>query len=178
LAFSKEQKAAMIADYEQWLNQSQAVFLMAYANMRQSYVDTLRAKVRDAGGELHVVKNTLFKRVLDQAGMQQPAEFFEGTTIATFAFTDAAGMAKVINESMVRQEVFKVKGGYLGKNAVSEAQLKALADLPPLPVMRAMLLGTLLAPASKLVRTVAEPARSLARVFKAYSEREAAPVAG
>ena len=176
MAFTKEQKAAMTADYEQWLNKSQAVFLMAFSNMQQNSVDALRAKVRDAGGELHVVKNTLFKRVLDQAGMQQSVEFFEGTTIATFAFTDAAGMAKVINESLARQEVFKVKGGYLGKSMVSEAQLKALADLPPLPVIRAMLLGTLLAPASKLVRTVAEPARSLARVFKAYSE--AAPAAG
>jgi len=43
--------------------------------------------------------------------------------------------------------------------------------LPSLPVMRATLLGTISAPASKLVRTLAEPARSLASVVKAYSEK-------
>jgi len=53
--------------------------------------------------------------------------------------------------------------------------VKALADLPPLPVMQATLLGVISAPATKLVRTLAEPARSMAAVVKAYSEK--APVA-
>jgi large subunit ribosomal protein L10 len=60
---------------------------------------------------------------------------------------------------------------------MSPAQVKALADLPPLPVVRAQLLGVLQAPASKLVRTIAEPGRSIAGVIKAYSEREQAPAA-
>ena len=52
----------------------------------------------------------------------------------------------------------------------------ALASLPPLPVMRAQLLGILQAPAGKLVRTLAEPGRQLAYVVKAFSEKTA-PVA-
>jgi len=68
-----------------------------------------------------------------------------------------------------------VKGGFLGKVIISETQVKALADLPPLPVMQATLLGVISAPATKLVRTLAEPARSMAAVVKAYSEK--APVA-
>ncbi len=70
-------------------------------------------------------------------------------------------------------EVFKVKGGYLGVEKLSSAQVKSLADLPPLPVMRATLLGVLQAPAGKLVRTLAEPARGLASVVRAYSEKSA-----
>ncbi len=50
-------------------------------------------------------------------------------------------------------------------------QVKALAELPPLPVVRAQLLGVLQAPASKLVRTIAEPARSLAFVVRAYADK-------
>jgi large subunit ribosomal protein L10 len=57
---------------------------------------------------------------------------------------------------------------------ISPDQIKALADLPPLPVMRAMLLGTILAPASKLVRTLAEPGRSIAAVVKAYADKDSA----
>ena len=56
----------------------------------------------------------------------------------------------------------------------SADEIKMLADLPPLPVMRARILGILNAPASKLVRTLAEPARQIAAVVKAYSEQGAA----
>ncbi len=66
----------------------------------------------------------------------------------------------------------------LGTEYLTIEQVKALAELPPLPIMRAKLLGVLQAPASQLVRTLVEPARSLAAVFKAYSEKEAAPAAG
>ena len=71
----------------------------------------------------------------------------------------------------------KIKGGYLEKQVMTAQGVTALADLPPLPVMRATLLGTILAPASQLVRTLAEPGRQVAAVLKAYADREAAPEA-
>ena len=52
--------------------------------------------------------------------------------------------------------------------SLNTAQVKILAELPPLPVMRARLLGALQAPAGKLVRTIAESARGLAGVIKAF----------
>jgi large subunit ribosomal protein L10 len=61
---------------------------------------------------------------------------------------------------------------------ISAADVKALADMPPLPVVRAQLLGVLSAPAAKLVRTINEPARGLAAVIKAHSDKtEEAPAA-
>jgi large subunit ribosomal protein L10 len=63
----------------------------------------------------------------------------------------------------------------LEKQALTPDGVKALAELPPLPVVRAQLLGTLLAPAGKLVRTLAEPGRMIAAVIKAHAELEAAP---
>ena len=60
----------------------------------------------------------------------------------------------------------------MGGKSLSAAQVKSLADMPPLPVMRATLLGVLQAPASKLVRTLAEPARGLAAVIKAFTQRK------
>jgi large subunit ribosomal protein L10 len=180
LAFTKEEKDKIVAQYTQWLNNSQAVFVMQYNRMNQKPLDTMRAKIRENGGELHVIKNTLFKLVLDQAHATYPKDFMEKSNIVVFAHRDAAGMAKAVNEATQRQEIFKVKGGYLGRQFISAAEVQSLAELPPLPVMRARLLGTLLAPAGRLVRTLAEPARSLAGIFKAYSEKEqgAAPVAG
>jgi large subunit ribosomal protein L10 len=177
LAFTKEHKAEILARYEKWFDQSQAVYVLSFNKMNQKTVDTVRAKIRDAGGEIHVVKNTLFKLVLDGKKLPSPKGFMENCNIVAFAHTDPPTMAKLLSEATNKSEIIQIKGGYLGKQQISTAQIKALADLPPLPVLRASLLGMLQAPASQLARTLAEPARSLAGVFKAYSEREAAPAA-
>jgi len=72
---------------------------------------------------------------------------------------------------MKSADAIKLKGGFLDKQTLSAAQVKALADLPPLPVVRAQLLGVLQAPAGKLVRTLARTCPSLASVLRAYSEK-------
>lgn len=170
MAFTKKQKGAMTTQYEEWLQKSQAVYALNYVSMNMKAIDDFRAKVRDAGGEAHLVKNTLFVRALKAQGFPE-APFFEGTSLVGFAFNDAAALAKTFTDATKGSETVKVKGGFLGKELISDKQVKALADLPALPVMRATLLGVLNAPASKLVRTLAEPARSLAAVVKAHSEK-------
>jgi len=168
LAFTKEEKQQMMVEYRGWVSKSQAVFLMEYGKMTQKDIDTVRAKAREAGGEMHIVKNTLFGKVLDEMGIEH-GQMLEKTTLVGFAFNDPPTLAKVVNET-TKSDVFKVKGALMGGKTLNPAQVKALADMPPLPVMRAQLLGVLLAPASKLVRTIAEPGRSIAGVLKAYSE--------
>lgn len=177
MAFTKEEKTKMIAQYEDWLVRSQAVFMLEFTKMNMKEIDGMRAKAREAGSEMHVVKNTIFSLALDRVGAETK-ETLEKTTLVGFAFNDAPSLAKIVNEA-ARTDIFKVKGGLLGKRAITVDEVKALADMPPLPVVRAQLLGVFLAPASKLVRTLAEPARGLAAVVKAYSEREqeAAPAA-
>jgi large subunit ribosomal protein L10 len=170
LAFTKNKKGEMIADYEKWLDRSQAVFVLSYDKMNMKEIDTFRAKVREAGSETHLVKNTLFERVLENKGFPK-SEYFETTSMVGFAFGDIASLAKVFTETAKGSEVIRVKGGFLGKEQLSDRQIKELADLPPMPVMRGILLGVISAPATKFVRTLAEPARSMAAVVKAYSEK-------
>ena len=90
------------------------------------------------------------------------------------AFSDPASTAKALTDATKGLGFIKVKGGFMGSQALSAAQIKALAEMPPLPVVRAQLLGVLQAPAGKLVRTIAEPARGLAAVLKAFSEKATA----
>jgi len=174
LAFTKEEKSKMVTQYGDWLSRSEAVFLVEYKGMRMKDIDILRAKARESGAEMHVVKNTLFNLALTQAGMTLPEKLMDGTTVAGFAFSDPPALAKLLNDAMKNTEMFKVKGGMLGRQAIGSAQVKSLADLPPLPVIQAKLLGTLLAPASRLVRTLAEPGRSIASVLKAYVDSQSA----
>jgi len=175
LAISRERKNEVVAQYGEWAGRSKASFLAEYKGLTMKQIDELRSKLRDIGGEFHIVKNTLGELAFKQAGMPLPQGFFEGSTAICFAFEDPATMAKVFTEYARTAEALKVKGGYLGKDAITAEQVKSLAELPPLPVVRAQLMGTILTPASQLARILAEPARQVAAVFKAYAEREAAP---
>jgi large subunit ribosomal protein L10 len=173
LAFTKKQKAEMMAQYTDWLKKSQAVFIVKFNMMTMKDVDALRAKAREAGNEVHVVKNTLFGRSLDEVGLQH-SETFEGSSLVGFAFSDPPSLAKVLSDAAKASEMFALKGGYMGTELLQAAQVKALADLPPLPIMRARLMGLLNTPATQITRTLAEPARRMAFLIKAHSEQPAA----
>jgi len=172
LAFTKQEKRQIVAQYSEWIDKSKGVFVLEYSKMNMATVSEARAKLRENDGTLHVVKNRLFKRVLDEKGYRYDENFWEGNNVVVFAFEDAPSVAKAIQEILKGRETFKLRSGYLDKASLTVQQVKALADLPTLPVMRAMLMGTLLAPASQLVRTLAEPARGLAAVIKANSEKQ------
>jgi large subunit ribosomal protein L10 len=171
LALSKQKKNEVLDQYKDWLKNSQAVILVEYTGATMKNMESIRDKVRESGGEFHVVKNTLVKLALEASGYAIPEGLLENSSAASFAFTDPAGTAKALSEAAKGLEAIKVKGGYMGTEVLDAARVKALADLPPLPVVRGQLLGVLQAPAGKLVRTIAEPARSLASVFRAYSEK-------
>ena len=171
MAVSKERKQEVLAIYEGWLKKSQAVILVEYTGAKMKDLDGIRAKVRESGGEFHVLKNTLARRAFSASGMEFPKDYLEKSTAVSFAFTDPASTAKALTDAVKGKEFIKVKGGFMSGQSLNAAQVKALSDMPPLPVVRAQLLGVLQAPAGKLVRTIAEPARGLAAVIKAFAEK-------
>lgn len=171
MALTRQKKEQVLAQYQEWIDNSQAVVLVEYTGIKMASLDTIRAKLRETGGEFHVIKNTFARKIFEANGMTIPAGYLKKSTAVAFAFKDAAATTKALTEATVKMEAIKLKGGFLGKQALTVAQVKSLAELPPLPVVRAQLLGTLQAPASKLVRTIAEPARSLASVFRAYADQ-------
>lgn len=171
MAISKERKEEVLTTYADWMKRSQAVILVEYTGVKMKDLDNIRNKVRESGGEFHVVKNTLARRAFADNGMKVPDDLLVKSTAVSFAFTDPASTAKALREATKGNEFVKVKGGFMSGQALNAAQVTALADMPPLPVVRAQLLGVLQAPAGKLVRTIAEPARGLAAVVKAFAEK-------
>ncbi len=171
MALSRNEKEKVLEQYTEWFGRSQAMILTEYTGVSVKELDVIRAKVRETGGEFHVVKNTIARKVMANAGYEIPADYLVKSTAITFAFTDAASTTKALIDATKTSETVKLKGGILDGRTLSAAQVKALAELPSLPVVRAQLLGTILAPASKLVRTLNEPARSLASVIRAHADK-------
>ena len=171
MAVSKARKEEVLAVYSDWLKKSQAVIMVEYTGAKMKDLDNIRAKIRESGGEFHVLKNTLARRAFTDNGMDFPQDFLVNSTAVSFAFTDPASTAKALSDASKGLEAIKVKGGFMDGQVLDSNQVKALASMPPLPVVRAQLLGVLQAPAGKLVRTIAEPARGLAAVIKAFTEK-------
>ena len=177
MAITKEKKQEMVAQYGDWFDKSQAIILTEYIGMKMKNLDELRARVREVGGEFHICKNTLLKRVLDEAGMEIKGEHFIKTTAVGFAFEDAPALAKVMTDYAKESGLLNIKAGYLDGRLMSSSDVSSLANVPPLPVMRATLLSTILAPATQLVRTLSEPGRQIAAVLKAYADADVSPEA-
>ena len=174
MAITKQRKQELMQQYEQWLDRSKGLILAEYTGMTVKEVDALRLKMREVGAEFHIVKNTLGRKALAQAGMEFPAGHMDGSTAIVFAFQDPPAVAKAITEFARTSDFLKLKGGFLGKQAFNAEGVKSLADMPPLPVMRAQLLGLLQTPATRVASVVAGSVRQIVNVVKAYSETQPA----
>ncbi len=175
MALSKEKKEELVALYESWIKDSEAIYLTEYSGLDMSAIDDLRAKVREAGGEFHIMKNRLGKLAFASAGYEIPEDYLTGSTAVGLAMEDAPGVAKVISDFAKKAEMVKIKGGFFEGEHYSADQIKKLATLPPLPVVRGQLLAMFNAPATKLSRLLAEPGRQVAQVLKAYADSGAGP---
>ena len=168
---SKQRRGELIAEYAEWFKRSQAIILASYQGVPTKDLYRLRSKVHEAQGELHVVKNTLAARALTEAGLPAPVEMLTGSVIMSFGFSDPAAVAKAVTAFAGEVQNFKVKGGLVGNRVIDPAGVKALAELPPRPVLLGGLVATLQGPMSQLVNVINAPMRELAQVLKARSEQ-------
>ena len=174
MAISKQQKQELIEQYKNWLEASDGLVLANYHNLSVNDITELRKEIRASGGEFHVVKNTLAKRAFEESGREIMEGVFSGTTAMGVSYDNPTGLAKALKTFAKANGTIEIKSGYLADRLVTADEINALADLPSLDEMRAMLLSTIAAPASQVVRTLAEPGRQVAAVLKAYSEQEPA----
>jgi large subunit ribosomal protein L10 len=168
---SKERRGELIAEYTAWFKQSQAVVIASYQGVGTAELYRLRSKIHEAQGDLHVVKNTLAGIALKNAGLPVPEKMLTGSAIVGFCFGDPAAVAKAMTAFAGEVQKFEIKGGVLGNRIIDANGVKALADLPPRPVLLGGLVATIQGPMSQLVNIINAPMRELAQVLKARSEQ-------
>lgn len=173
MAISREQKEKMVADYVDRMSRSQALILADYRGLTVSHMTDLRRKLRESDGQFQVVKNSLFERALEEAGLPIPVEALDGPVAVGYCLTDAPPVAKAVMDFAKESGILEVKAAILGQNILDLDGVKGLADLPPREVLLAQLVGAVQGPMSSLASTLAAPMRELVQVLQARSEQDA-----
>ena len=172
MAISRNRKEELVAQYVELLQQSKGYFLVDYQGIGVQQMEQLRADVREADGAFHVTKNTLLQLALEEIGQPVPAELLSGQTATGFALGELPALAKALVEFADEDERFALKGGAMGMEQLTTAQIEALADLPSLDELRAQSIGLINGPAQGLTSTVANGVRQLINVINAYAQEE------
>jgi large subunit ribosomal protein L10 len=169
LGLSLEQKQAVVAEVASKLAGAQAVIVAEYRGLDVGRVTQLRAKARKSGLYLRVLKNTLARRAIRGTPFEKLAERMVGPLMYGIAQDPVAG-AKVLSEFAKENELFVIRGGAMANTVMSEKDVKALALLPSREELLAKLMGTMLAPVAKLVRTMNEVPGKFVRTLAAYRD--------
>jgi large subunit ribosomal protein L10 len=177
LAISRERKELLVETYRGLVEESRGLIVTGYVGLTVNDTETLRAKIREVGGEFHIVKNSLIQLAMEQAGVSAPDGTFDGTTAIGFADADIPSVAKAMVDLAKASGVLQIKGGVIEGKVYGASQIQHLAELPPLPVVQSQLLGLLQAPSRGVVNALAESMRRVLNVLNAYSESEGAPAA-
>jgi large subunit ribosomal protein L10 len=153
------------------LNGSPFFIVVGYQGLKVTHMTELRKRLREAGAEAHVVKNTVFRVAAKEAGVADLTGTLTGQLAVITGKKDVSAAAKALKNFAAEFDKLKLKFGYLDNARLDETAIIALADLPSLDVLRGKLLGLLNAPATKLVTLINTPAIQLAQVIKAKSEK-------
>lgn len=171
MAITKEKKRQIVTEYMDKLSGSQAIILADYRGLTVAEVTELRRRLREVNGGFQVVKNTLFKRALEQANIPVPNDLLAGPVAAGYCLGEVPPVAKALVDFAKEVEDLKLTGAILGTQFLDAAGVQALADLPPRDVLLAQMLGAVQGPLSSLVGLVTAPLRELVQVLQARSEQ-------
>ena len=173
MALRLEDKKALVEEVSAIAASAHSVVVAEYRGMTVAQVTELRAKARSQGVYVRVIKNTLARRAVEGTEFACLKEALKGPLILAFSRDDPGSAARVVKAFAKGNEKLVTKAVAIGGQLYGPADLERLASLPTLDQARAILLGVLQAPGTKLVRTLAEPGALIARVLAARGKAEA-----
>ncbi len=159
---NRDEKKQLLNDLHELFNSSELVVVSHYKGLTVAEVSELRNKIRQAGAGFRVTKNRITKLALKDTKFESLIDLFKGPTAVAFA-NDPISACKACVEFAKTNEKLIVVGGAMGTGVLTVDEINRLATIPSMDELRAKIIGLLQAPAAQL-----------ARVTKAYSEKDAA----
>ncbi|NOZ64683.1 MAG: 50S ribosomal protein L10 [Caldiserica bacterium] len=148
MAVTKEKKSELLKGWKEKVSASEAMFVVSYQGLKAEELGQVRREVREAGGELQVIKNRLFKMALENE-MGEPsglAEFIEGPAGVVFAREDGLNVLKKLSTIKNEFPAFQIRGGMVEGTVFAADKVGYLASLPSKDVMLGRVLGGMQAP--------------------------------
>lgn len=158
----REQKSELLSTMNEEFNSSSLVVVTHYTGLTVAEMSELRNKVRESGAKFRVTKNRITRLALAGTQYDTLADLMKGPTGVSFS-ADPIAAAKAVVQYAKKNDKLVILGGVMNGQTLTAAQVKALGELPSLDELRGKLVGLLQAPAGQI-----------ARVFKAYAEKDAA----
>lgn len=178
-----EQKKQVVADLAERLKNSAAGVLVDYKGINVEQDTKLRRSFREAGVKYEVVKNTLLKLAVKEAGLDDLEAVLDGTTAIATSETDAVAPAKVFKDFVKENSTLEIsfKSGFADGKVLSIDEINALADLPSrealLTMLASALLGTVRGLAVALNAVAEKKGEGAEETVEAPAEQAAEPVA-
>ena len=168
----RAEKQNLTKEYLTRLNASPFFIVVDYKGLKVSHMTELRKRLNKSGAEVHVVKNSIFRIAAKEAGVAELNGGLTGQVAVVTGQKDVSAAAKVVKTFAAEFDKPKLKFGYLNSKRLEANDLKTLADLPSMEVLRSKLLGLLNTPGTRLVQLLNTPASMLARVLQAKADKQ------
>ena len=174
MALRLEDKKALVAEINAVAAEAHSAVVAEYRGMSAEKMTDLRAKARQGGAYLKVVKNSLAKRAVQGTAFECMTDAFIGPVILGFSMEDPGAAARVIKDFSKGNEALKVTAVSVSGQLLPASDIERLATLPTRDQALAILCGVLQAPVTKFVRTLIEPVSQTARAVAAVRDQKQA----
>lgn len=169
-------KTKALEEITELFKDAKAITVTDYRGLTVDKVNQLRGQLREAGTRFKVVKNTLSRIALKEAGVDEEfIKLFVGPVAVAVDYEDITAGIKVLSKFVEDKanKNLEIKGGYIEGRLCSVQELDALSKLPGKDELRAQLLSLLQTPARNFVSLCNAPARNILGVLKNYSDSKA-----
>ena len=174
MALQLEQKQAIVSEVSQVAADAYSAIAAEYRGLTVSELTELRAKARDTGVYLKVVKNTLAKRALEGTPYECMRDGLVGPLMLAFSQEDPGSAARLVKDFAKQNDLLAVKMISIGGELLDTSELTKLSSLPTKDQAISLLMAVMKAPVEKFVRTLNEPHAKLVRTIAAVRDQKRA----
>ena len=154
MSLNRSEKEALVTQVQALTAKAQTLVMAEYRGITVGAMTDLRAKAREQGVSLRVLKNTLVRRAVAGTPFEVASEQMVGPLIYGFS-EDAVAAAKVMADFAKGNDALVLKVGVYDGKALDVNGVKELANIPTKEVLLAQLLGLMQSPVSGLARVLA-----------------------
>ena len=177
----RPEKVAVVEEVKGKLSETEGAVLTEYRGLNVSDMATLRAALREAGGEYKIYKNTLVRFAVKELGLDLEDMLVGPTAIALVAEKadgtpgDAVSVAKALTDFAKVNDKLVIKGGMLDNAVLSADEVRALAKIAPREVLLAQFAGAMAAPMQQFAALLQAVPQSFAYGLQALIDEGGAP---